>query len=101
MSLRWPGFTAFFYHVLKHLLIQTQIRDQLLELFVLLFELTQAPQLVRAHAGVFLLPVEERRLGDSHLAADLVDPGTSFRLLTGAKPIWASVNFDFFHCVRF
>lgn len=78
---------SYIYHVLKYLLIQTQIRDQLHELFILFFELTQAPQLVRAHAGILLLPFEELSLGNSNLAPDLVAPGTCFRLLKVAADL--------------
>ncbi len=46
------------------MLVQTQVRDQLLELAVLLLEQLQAPYLADAEAAINLLPAVERLLRD-------------------------------------
>src|SRR5688572_24089673 len=52
------GLTASADHVLKHLAIQRQIGDQLLELGVLVLELLQPTHFVRQQTVVLLLPIE-------------------------------------------
>lgn len=52
----------FFYHILQHLLIQTQVGNQLFELGIFFFQLMKTTQLGDAQSAIFLLPVEKSRL---------------------------------------
>src|SRR2546430_12468852 len=69
------------HYVLQHHLVQAEIGDQLLELGILLLELPQPPQLRRPQPGKPFLPVEERRLGDAHLATDFLHRRAELLLL--------------------
>lgn len=55
---------------MQHLAVQRQIRDNLLQPYILVLELLLL-QLRRQHARVFFLPVEIGRLADPCLPADL------------------------------
>jgi hypothetical protein len=85
MSLHRPQSLFFLNDVLKHHLVQVQIRDQLLELAVLLLELPQPVQLGYAQTAVLLLPVLERSLGNSHPPARLADRCTALGLTQGKR----------------
>ncbi|TCS51615.1 hypothetical protein EDD52_14115 [Primorskyibacter sedentarius] len=67
--------------VLKHLPIQRQVRDDLLQPTVLVFQCLQPAHLVGQQAGILLLPIEVRRLADPSLPADLGDRRASLALL--------------------
>ena len=54
-------------------LVERQVGDQPLQLGILLLDLFQPPDLDHAHPGELLLPSVERELGDTELAADLLD----------------------------
>lgn len=82
-------------NVLKHGLVQAEIRNQPLQLSVLLLKLTQALDLRGHQTGVSLPPVVERRFRNPGLATDLANSRAFFSLLQ-AKAICASVNFDAF-----
>jgi hypothetical protein len=58
-------------HVLQHRLVQAEIGHQLLQLAVLLLELTKPLHLRRRQPAVLVPPVVERRLADPGLAAHL------------------------------
>lgn len=60
--------------------IQAQIRHQLFELTVLVFELPQPAQLGHAHPCKFLLPAIKRLLADTELPTDLGDRCPRFYL---------------------
>jgi hypothetical protein len=70
-NLRSTVLRTFFLRLLQDVLVQGQVRHQLLELLVLGPQLAQLPDLRRAQAPVLLLPAVERLLGDLELAADL------------------------------
>lgn len=69
--------------VLQHLLVQAQVGHQLLELPVLLLELTQPAQLGDPHAAEPLLPPVEDGLADAHLAHDVAHGGARLLLPQG------------------
>lgn len=60
--------------------IQREVGDQLLELEVLLLELSEAAQLCYAQAGKLFLPAVEGLLGDTEAAADFKDWRARFNL---------------------
>jgi hypothetical protein len=60
-------------HVLQHRLVKRQIRHDLLQLAVLLFQKAQALHLRPHQAGVLLAPIVKGRLADPSLAADLAN----------------------------
>ncbi len=74
---------AFFDHLLEHMLVKGEVSDELFELRILGFELTQASQLGGAEAAVLFLPVVERGLADTHFAADFSDFGAALGLAQG------------------
>src|SRR5262245_40637208 len=51
-------------HVLQHLLVQRQVRHDLLQPRILGLKLPHPPHLRGQQTGTFLLPVEERRFTD-------------------------------------
>lgn len=63
----------FFKDILQHLLVEREVRHQLLELMVLLLQLPQATELGVAETPVLLLPVVERSLTDTELTANFSD----------------------------
>jgi hypothetical protein len=58
-------------NVLKHLTIQSQVRNDLFEATVLIFKSLQPPHLIRQQASILLLPVEVSRRANPRLATDL------------------------------
>ena len=68
-----PASELFSDNLLKHVLVEREIGDELLQFAVLGLELPKAAQLRGADPAVLLLPVVERGLTDAHLAADLFD----------------------------
>lgn len=84
------GFSLFLKDVLQDPLVERQIRDELLELFVFVLELTNAAQLGDAHALVDALPVIEGRLGHAELAANFLDGGAGFDLAKGVSDLLLS-----------
>src|SRR5262244_659148 len=60
-------------YVLQHLLVERQVSHDLLQLAVLLLELTQSLHLRRHQPAVLLTPIVVGRLADPRLATDLTD----------------------------
>jgi len=71
ISRRRAAFRLFFEDLLEHVLVQTQIGHQALELAVLLHKLPKAGQLGDPHPGELTLPPVEGLLGDPRPAAYL------------------------------
>lgn len=68
-------------YILKHLPVQSQIGNNLLQSPVLVLECLQAAHLIGQQAAIPLLPVELRRLTDPGLPADLGDRRAFLALL--------------------
>lgn len=71
--------TIFSKRVLEHLFVKRQIRNQSLELRVLVFKLRKLLGLSNTHTRVDFLPQTERRLGNAHLPANLANRCPRFR----------------------
>jgi hypothetical protein len=82
-------------HVLQHGTIQRQVGDRLLQLAVLILELTQTLHLRRHQTGVLLAPIVEGCFGNPDLAANFAN-GRAVLSLLSTKAICASENFDAF-----
>src|SRR5579863_4430944 len=74
--------------VLQHRHIQHRLRQQLLQLRVLLLELLQAPDVRNAHAAKLRLPGIERRLRYAVLAAHLAHLQASLLLAQNANDLF-------------
>jgi hypothetical protein len=61
-------------------LIQREVGDQLLELEVLFFELSEAAEFCDTHASKLLLPAVEGLFSDTEVAADFKDGCARFDL---------------------
>lgn len=83
----------------EHLPIQRQVRHDLLQARILVFDLLQPPHLVGRQARIFLLPALASRLADPglpHISATDVSPLPCFRM----NAFCASENFDAFMRLR-
>jgi len=90
--LRWPH--SFFLmtscaeiSALQHKLVEGEIRDKLLQLPVLRFELLEATELGGAEPSVFLPPIIEGGFADTHLAAHLRDLRSGLGLTEGVDDL--------------
>lgn len=70
-------------YLLQHLLVQTQLSDQLLQPLILILQLPQTPRFRHARPGKFFLLVVKCGLRNSHLSADFPDAGAGFSLFQG------------------
>ncbi|KNN92692.1 hypothetical protein AEW58_14870 [Salmonella enterica subsp. enterica serovar Liverpool] len=70
-------------YLLQHLLVQTQLSDQLLQPLILILQLPQTPQFGHARPGKFFLSVLKCGLRNSHFSADFPDAGAGFSLFQG------------------
>ena len=77
---------------LQDLLVQRELRDQLLELPVLVAQQRELAQLERADAVVLLPPAIERRLRDPELPADLEDGDAALGLPQGGDDLLLRVR---------
>ncbi|MBG6210077.1 hypothetical protein IWQ49_004756 [Labrenzia sp. EL_126] len=68
-------------NVLKHLAVQCQVRHDLLEPVILVFQFSQELHLRRQQTRLFLFPVEIRRLADPSFPAQIRDRLAVFTLL--------------------
>ena len=66
--------------ILKHLLIQTQVRNNRLQTTILVLKLLQSAHLVRQHPAIFFLPIEKRGLDNTCFPAHLSNRDTILRL---------------------
>lgn len=57
--------------ILQHRLVDGEVRDQLLQLRILVLKLPHPPDLVRQQTIVHLLPIERSSIRNPRLAADL------------------------------
>jgi hypothetical protein len=86
-------------NLLQHVLVETEIRHQLLELGVFLSELPQLSDIADTHPGISLLPVVKCSLVDSHLMAQSCHALSLFMLLERVDDLLRCVV-AFFHVFR-
>ena len=77
--------TLFSQQLLQQAVVRCLIRDQLLELAILLLERLQPPRFAHLQPTVLPPPAVKRRLGDPELPTEIDDPCSAFMLLQRGK----------------
>lgn len=76
--------------LLQYVLVQRQIRNQTLQLGILVTQLTELGQLRDAHSGILFLPVVKRRFADPYLSA--YPPPLILHVVPGSVPARFDLN---------
>ena len=81
------GFTVFCEHLLEHVLVEAQIRDQPFEFSMLVLQLLQPLEFGNAHALVFPTPLGERLLANPERPTHRHDGFPTVRLLQRVRDL--------------
>lgn len=87
-----PASELLFQHLLKHLLVKTQVGHQFLQPLIFILQLPQPSQFRHTQTGKFLLPVIKSGLRNPHLSAEFPNVSSGFGLFQRKRNLFFDIT---------